>query len=224
MPNIKQYNTFAELFYFPDTDYPDKAAICLNTLEEHYPDLVPDFEPFSEFVYQMSLEKLQEIYMRTFDIQALCCMDLGYVLFGEDYTRGKILANLNKELHQHNIDSRCELADRLPNVLRLLAAHKDEEFQEELVSYLIKPALAKMIDEFKPARLQKKEHIYQKFHHTFLEKKDAYINKYLLPLHTLNEMVNRDFPELETVEVGNENDFMDSVKSEFKNQKKKNKF
>jgi len=196
----------------------------MKMLQEKYPALASPFFPFLNFVQQTPIHKIREIYMRTFDIQALCCMDLGYVLFGEDYTRGKILANLNKEHNEAGIQCRGELADRLPNVLRLIAVLEDQELKEELVSYLLKPALAKMIDEFLPDRIEQKEEIYQKFHHTVLEKKDAWINKFRIPLEAVQSIVGIDYPEVAAAEVGQENDFMESVKSEFKNQIKNKKF
>lgn len=218
------YEIIAEIFYFPEADYPAKTDRCMQMLQEHYPVLAPSFRPFTKFVEGTAIDKIREIYMRTFDIQALCCMDLGYVLFGEDYTRGKILANLNKEHRQAGIDCRGELADRLPNILRLLPHLKDQELKAELVSYLLKPALKKMASEFIPDRIEKKEDIYQKFHHTVLEKEDRWINKFLIPIEIMQSMCEKDFPDLEPVEVGEGKDFMDSVKSEFKNQKKNNKF
>lgn len=193
-------------------------------LQVSYPQLVSPFFPFLDFVQKTPIDKIREIYMRTFDIQALCCMDLGYVLFGEDYTRGKILANLNKEHNEAGIHCRGELSDRLPNVLRLISALDDEELKEELVSYLLKPALGKMIDEFIPDRIEQKEDIYQKFHHTVLEKKDSWINKYRIPLEVVQSIIETDFPEVEAANIGQDTDFMESVKSEFKNQQKNNKF
>lgn len=218
------YNVIAEIFYFPEADYQEKVHRCMNMLQEHYPVLAFPFRPFIEFVEETTLDKIREIFMRTFDVQALCCMDLGYVLFGEDYTRGKILANLNKELHEAGIDCRGELADRLPNVLHLLSNLIDEELKAELVSYLLKPALKKMASEFIPDRIEKKEDIYQKFHHTVLEKEDKWINKFLIPIEIVQLMCESDYPDLEPVEIGEGKDYMDSVKSEFKNQKKNNKF
>lgn len=221
---VHPYQIIAELFYFPDDDYPDKTRQSMRMLQVHYPDLVAAFYPFLNFVQQTEPNRLREIFMRTFDVQALCCMDLGYVLFGEDYTRGNILANLNKELHKTGIDCHGELADRLPNILQLLSVLDDEELKAELVSFLLKPALHKMIKEFLPDRIEHKEKIYQKFHHTVLEKNDTWINKFRIPIEIILNMVETDYPELEAAEIGKENDFMESVKSEFKNQMKNKKF
>ena len=61
-----------------------------------------------------------ELYLRTFDVQAITTLDIGYVLFGEDYKRGALLAGLSAEHKKVSNDCGIELADHLPNVLRLL--------------------------------------------------------------------------------------------------------
>lgn len=224
MKDRSHYNKLAELFYFPKDNYTDIVSQCSTLLEKKYPSLVEEFKQFEVFVRQTPPRKLEEVYMRTFDVQALCCMDVGYVLFGEDYTRGKILANLNKEHHQAGIDCRGELADRLPNILRLLPHLEDPEKQEEMIRYLLKPALDKMIQEFEPTRIDEKDETYQKFHHTVLTKEVQKITLFRIPLQIIREVLEIDFPDAKKVDTGEGRDFMDSVKSEFKNQKKSNKF
>jgi len=220
----EHYAKLAELFYFPDEDYLRKVETCRDVLQKHYPDLTGAFEQFVGFVRDTPARRLEEIFMRTFDVQAICCMDVGYVLFGEDYTRGKILANLNKEHHQTGIDCRGELADRLPNVLRLLPHLDDPEKQEEMVRYLLKPALDKMIDEFEPARIEEKDETYQKFHHTVITKEVEEVTRFHIPLQIIRRVLEIDFPNVEKVDAGEGRDFMESVRKEFKNQTKSNKF
>jgi len=222
--DYSHYTILAELLYFPDEDYPEKISECRDLLEDKYPDFSEEFTMFEDFVRNTPPRRLEEIYMRTFDIQALCCMDVGYVLFGEDYTRGKILANLNKEHHKAGIDCRGELADRLPNILRLLPRLQDHEKRKELVSYLLKPSIDKMIDEFEPARMEEKDETYQKFHHTVLTKEVQKVTLFRIPLQIVRNILDVDFPDVEKVDAGGERDFMESVKNEFKNQKKSNKF
>ena len=45
--------------------------------------------------------------------QVLATLDIGYVLFGDDYKRGELLANLNQEHRKANNDCGTELADHL---------------------------------------------------------------------------------------------------------------
>ena len=91
---------------------------------------------------------MEELYTRTFDIQALCCLDVGYTLFGEDYKRGQLLVKM-LSLHQR-YDNFCgtELADHLPNILTLLPKLDPEE-AGEIVDRLVLPAIEKMTTAFK---------------------------------------------------------------------------
>ncbi|MDR8390746.1 hypothetical protein NC796_06340 [Aliifodinibius sp. S!AR15-10] len=218
------YLTLAELFYFPGEDYRKKVKKCRDFLEADYPELVDDFAAFEDFVTKTPSRRIEEIYMRTFDIQALCCMDVGYVLFGEDYTRGKILANLNQELHEAGIDSRGELADRLPNMLQLIPHLDDREKLDHMVGYLLKPALDNMVDEFSMRRINEKDETYQKFHQTVLSKEIEEVTRFKIPIQVVRKILDIDFPDVEKVTPGEGRDFMESVKNEFKNQKKNNKF
>lgn len=222
--DIRHYETLASIFYFPGTDYARTVDACLEMLREQYPDVAGQFQPFAEFIRDTPFAELEKLYIRTFDVQALCCLDVGYVLFGEDYTRGKLLANLNKEHHQAGIDCRGELADRLPNILRLMPRLEDPELLEELVGYVLKPALDKMIDEFVPARIREKDEIYEEFHQVVLTKREDHVTKFRIPLQCVREILETDFPELEKVEPATDRDFMESVKNEMKNARKGNKF
>lgn len=222
--DLIHYDILASIFYFPDDFYTEQVETCQSLLEKKHPVLAQEFESFLEFVRKIPNEELEKIFIRTFDIQALCCLDVGYVLFGEDYTRGRILANLNKEQHKAGVDCKGELADRLPNLLRLIPRLQDQELLEEMVSYLLKPSLDKMIDEFVPNRIREKEEIYQKFHKTVLNKQEDYVTKYRIPLNVLRKLLEIDFPDTEIFEMAEDKDFMESVKGEMKNSMKSNKF
>lgn len=221
--DLIHYEILASVFDFPQKNYAGKVHMCLRMLEDKYPDLANQFRPFQQFVDTEPAGEVEKIYMRTFDIQALCCMDVGYVLYGEDYTRGKILAYLNKEHNEFGIDCHGELADRLPNILRLLAKHTDNDFIKEMVVYLLKPGLDKMIAEFVPTRLREKEHIYMKFHKTVLDKKTDQVTKFRIPLMVAKQILDIDFPTLAGIGAGNK-DYMDSVKGEMMDSLKENKF
>ena len=215
--DMKHYQTLASMFYFPDEDYRERIVECQQMLSEKYPDVAETFEPFVRFVGDVSPAELEKIYIRTFDIQPLCCLDVGYVLFGEDYKRGKLLANLNKEHEQEGIDCRGELADRLPNVLQLMARSQNSELREELVTYVLKPALEKMVDEFVPARIDQKEELYEKYHQAVLEKKVDRVTKFRIPLEVVRDVLREDFPEAGKVELSHGGDFVESVRTELKN-------
>ncbi len=71
-------------------------------------------------------------------------------MFGDDYKRGELLVNLNREHGAAGIDCGDELPDHLPNVLRLLARWEDRELAAEFAEEILHPALERMVAEFEP--------------------------------------------------------------------------
>ena len=98
---------------------------------------------------QLSVREQQEYYLKTFDVQAICYLDIGYVLFGEDYKRAQLLVNLQNEHKNAGIDCGTELGDHLPNVLTLLSKTADPDFAEELGFIITAPAVRFMLSKFK---------------------------------------------------------------------------
>ena len=96
-----------------------------------------------------SVRKQQEYYLKTFDVQAVCSLDIGYVLFGEDYKRAQLLVNLQTEHKAAGVDCGSELGDHLPNVLALLSKTNDPDFAEELGFIITSQSVRFMITKFK---------------------------------------------------------------------------
>lgn len=92
--------------------------------------------------------EMEELYTRTFDIQAVAYLDVGYVLFGEDYKRGHFLVKMQSLHQEYGNDCGTELPDHLPNILTLLPKLADQEEAEGLVGKLVLPAIDKMVAGF----------------------------------------------------------------------------
>jgi len=65
---------------------------------------------------------LEELYTRTFDVNPVCSLEIGWHLFGEDYNRGAFLVRARGLLRAHGIAEGTELPDHLESVLLLLDA------------------------------------------------------------------------------------------------------
>lgn len=118
-------------------------------------------------------------------MQAISTLDVGYILFGDDYKRGELLANLNREHIKFENNSSTELADHLPNLLLLLSKHDDDDFKNDLVGLIIKPALKKIINEFETVNIEKKNKVYQKHHKTIIQQEKKYGTVYQSILKSL---------------------------------------
>ena len=157
MTKFQHYQLLAELFRYPDGEFLWKIEAAKNWLKASYPEAAAELEFFYRELPRTDLDQIQALYTRSFDVQAITTLDVAYVLFGDDYKRGEILANLNREHIKFQTDCGVELADYLPNLLSLIAKLEDGELLRELVQEILAPALQKMIEEFIPERLDKKK-------------------------------------------------------------------
>jgi nitrate reductase assembly molybdenum cofactor insertion protein NarJ len=162
MKNLDHYTLLAELFRYPNQDIKTTVNEIQVFLDKNYPDAGDEFNRFSEFIANSTFYQIEEIFQKTFHIQAICFLDLGYVIFAEDYKRGEFLVNMKVEQEKYNNDYEHELADNLPYVLRLLPLHKDENFINELVVMVMIPALEKMLSEFDASKVKIREKVMNK--------------------------------------------------------------
>ena len=197
--NYAHYSHVAELFDFPGPELAPRGRALLDFLREKYPDAALEVEHFLDAIPERTLD-LQELHTRTFDVQSLTTLDIGYVLFGDDYKRGALLSNLNQEHGRAENDCRGELADHLPNLLRLIPKLKDQDLLEELVREILVPALMLMIREFDPERIVKKNANYRKHYKTLIEPAPASDSTiYCRTLKAVLQVLARDFPVTETM-------------------------
>ncbi len=211
---MEHYSKLAGLFCYPGADFPQIVSEVQELLERQYPAAGAELKPFTEFVSGASPAELEELFNRSFEVQAITTLDIGYVLFGDDYKRGALLVNLNREHRQAGVDCGNELADHLPNVLRLLSRMSDIELRAELVQKIIAPALRKIISEFEPEKMAQKNAVYQKHHKTLIERSANHGTVYQHPLKALYRVLESDFEMQEIPALPQSADFLKSVGSE----------
>lgn len=148
MKDLSHYKVLAEMFRYPSADTGTYSAEWNRIIQLYDPEMVFRIEQFTAHINEKPLSFQQEYYISTFDVQALCFLDVGYVLFGEDYKRGIFLVNIKKEQMKVCNDCGRELPDHLPNILTLLPKMQDEELAEELVCSVLIPAIHEMILKF----------------------------------------------------------------------------
>ncbi len=217
MSNLNHYQFIADLFDYPDAVYPDRARRARDVIAKHYPAAVPDVERFLDLLPASDLITMQELYTRTFDVQAITTLDLGYVLFGDDYKRGELLANMNREHQASHNDCGSELADHLPNVLRLMPLLEDDELLLELVQEIVAPAVSQMSQEFSVDRVQKKYESYEKQYKTLIElptKSNDVATLYQFLLRALYIVLKTDFKITERIPLAATSDFLKSLTTE----------
>jgi nitrate reductase molybdenum cofactor assembly chaperone len=187
------YELLAELFRYPTEDFPETVGRVQSVLDEQFPAVAELLHPFTRFIGQATLSQMEELFMRTFEVQSVTTLDIGYVLFGDDYKRGKLLVHLNQEHRKAENDCYHELADHLPNILRLLPKMDDTALRQELVEKIVVPALNKIIGEFDPQKVAEKNKVYQKHHKALLEEPPGYGTIYVYPLKAVLLALQQDF-------------------------------
>lgn len=193
MINKIQYQHLAELFRYPKEGYSKKVNDCYDFLDVNYPEAAKLLDPFINYVNTHTNYEVEELFGKTFHIQAVCYLDLGYVLFAEDYKRGEFLVQMKKEQERIGNDCGEELVDNLPNVLTFLAKSDDIEFTEEFAVRILKPALKKMRQEFEESRMELKDKVRRKKQKVVIMEDVGNKNIYQHAIESLQFVLNKDY-------------------------------
>ena len=210
---LDHYSLLSNLIDYPKEDFAELVREIQMFLNKHYPEQGKTLEDFTKFSESVSQEEIQELYTRSFEVQAITTLDLGYLLFGDDYKRAELLVNLSREHREVGNDCGFELADHLPNVLRLLPLLKDQELTGELIEKLIHSGLTKMIKEFDAGNLRKKNEVYIRHHKTLIKLSEQWGTIYRKPLMVLQSIIEEDF-DIKSMPDKKSSDFLGSIQSE----------
>lgn len=139
------HESLADLLDYPGANWISLIESGGELVANEKPESSDAFTSFRETVIPLSLNELQEVYTRTFDLSPVCALDLGYHLFGENYKRGVFLANLRETEAPFDLGQEHQLPDYLPVLLRLLTNLDDEDLRSALIVDCMIPALEKML-------------------------------------------------------------------------------
>ncbi len=138
------YKDLAVLLSYPgDAGYKEAVDYAIKGLHRLKPELGKLLAPFGEFVAAHSVEDLEETYTRTFDINPDCTLEIGWQLYGENYSRGKLLVTMRGLMRELGLEESPELPDHLTHVLSIMGQQETPAAKELAASYVL-PALAKM--------------------------------------------------------------------------------
>lgn len=210
----KDLSILASLVDFPVDGIAETVKEAQLLLDGKYPEVSAVLEPFTDFITMRSLDQVQELYTRTFEVQAITTLDVGYLLFGDDYKRAELLVNLSREHTKAGNDCGFELADHLPNVIRLTGRMQDEVMRQELIEKIVCPGLKKMISEFDPMNVHKKNELYVRHHKTLIDTCGDQSTIYHRPLVMLLEIIRKGYNIQQ--EESKDSGFMASIDVEMK--------
>ncbi len=216
---LDHYPVIAQIFDYPSEGFTERSEAVVAELQSRNPEAAADLARFVALIPRgeaTDLDDIQELYTRTFDVLAMTTLDVGYVLFGDDYKRGQLLANLNREHAETGNDCGTELADHLPNLLRLMPLLNDADLARDIVRDLIAPALRAMVREFGDELTKRRNAFYKKKFKTQLMPSDERTTLYKYTLTALYTVLQADF-DLVPVEYqvpGHTHDFLAHVQAE----------
>lgn len=175
------YNYIAGLFCYPTLEIRNQVQLVSGILEKKNILLAVKFEPFNKFYTRNSIYDLEEHYINTFDVQAICHLDIGYIIFGDDSKRGRFLYHMKEEQEIAGNNCGSDLADFLPNILTFLSKTRNRELAEELSVSILLPALSKI-----------------------LQKLESENNIFKIPVEILIMLLEQDFEnsEYEAIKIG----------------------
>jgi len=134
----------AALLAYPKDDYLGRIEKAREALTGQYPEAARYLAEFTTEVGSFTLEELEELFTRTFDLNPVCVLEVGWQLYGDEYKRGEFLVNMRQSLDRHNLPSSTELPDHLTQILPLLDRLSPEEAQTLAREY-VAPGVRKML-------------------------------------------------------------------------------
>lgn len=151
MPEKAIYAELAVLFSYPKWNVHKQANKCILALQNAPRATLEEFRKFHTEIAGLNFEQVQELFTRTFDLNPLCSLEIGWQLYGEDYGRGEFLVKMRQHLRECEIPESVELPDHLSHALTLLAKLPKEEATEFASVYLL-AAVDKMRNTWKENR------------------------------------------------------------------------
>ncbi|MBI2434106.1 MAG: hypothetical protein HYV26_14710 [Candidatus Hydrogenedentes bacterium] len=145
MPLPEVVESLAGLLDYPQPGLEERVNACIARLDAVDPEAAEHVRQFGGRIAGSTLAELEELYIKTFDLNPLCTLDLGWQLFGEDYNRGLFLVKIRQEMKRLGVAETAELPDHLTLVLKLLGRMEPDK-AEDFATACVLPAVRKIRD------------------------------------------------------------------------------
>ena len=138
------YDALAGLLAYPDEHFQKRTRLCRLALAEHHHEAAEYLHKFAQHVDAMAVEGVQELYTQAFDLNPICSLDVGWQLFGENYSRGEFLVEMRQTLRRLDVPESTELPDHITHVLAAFGRMPGKE-ADRFASKFLLPAIEKML-------------------------------------------------------------------------------
>lgn len=143
----KILRSLRRLVEYPSESTLESAELLYVALQPELPQVARRIAEFGEWIERCTLEELEETYTKTFDVNPDCALEVGWHLFGEEYTRGLFLVRMREELRRYGLAESAELPDHITHVLDVIGAMPKSE-AARFVRACVLPAVETMRDAF----------------------------------------------------------------------------
>ncbi len=142
--NVTQtYDLLGSLLAYPDNLFFRRLSCCQTILREQIPEAGDWIDEFVRSVREKGYAELQEIYTHTFDLNPVCSLEIGWQLYGENYSRGEFLVDMRQSLRRLGVEESTELPDHLTHALAAFGRMSAME-ADRFAAKMLLPALEKM--------------------------------------------------------------------------------
>jgi nitrate reductase assembly molybdenum cofactor insertion protein NarJ len=214
---MDRYTALAALFDYPAEDYGARVRRAADCIRNAFPEPAARLDAFlaalpdaGDLSRADALTEVQEVFTRSFDVQPITTLSVGYLMFGDDYKRGELMVQLGREQRECGVDCGGELPDHLPNVLRLLAVWGDRAVAEEFVGAILVPAMERMLAEFAAPRSAQRDRLYLRHFRTLIDVPGR-ATLFEAPLRAVLAVLQSDFEPEVAVHPAGQNEFLRSV-------------
>jgi nitrate reductase delta subunit len=135
---------FSTLLSYPKSNVVAQAVAFSAQLKEINAEASAAMEGFTSFLAANDINRIEEAFTGTFDLQSLCHPYVGYQLCGESQQRTMFMIKLQEIYKQYGFVSGNELPDHLTEVLRFIGSISDQACRQEIIQDGLLPALEKI--------------------------------------------------------------------------------
>ena len=127
-------DSLAGVISYPGPDYEEVVdRACHRAADQK--EIATLMESFRNEIAGLSGDQIEELFTRTFDLNPVAALDVGWHLWGDAYERGRFLSTVRGWLFEEGIVENGELPDHLTHLLPLLG-RLEERRAIELVRYV----------------------------------------------------------------------------------------
>lgn len=142
------YDSVSSLLFYPQEGMAETIRECKEVLAKHESTALEPVKALEKLLSESTVDSMQELYTRTFEINPVCALEVGWQLFGERYERGTFIVKMRQTLRAMDLPESTELPDHLVHVLQALG-RMDEDESREFAKTFVLPAMEKMLAGFK---------------------------------------------------------------------------